>query len=101
MVDAALRYDEKELKRLCREHHVRRLDLFGSQAKGTANAERDVDLLVEYEPGHVPGLLGFLRLEEELKALFEVYSVNLVSRGGLSPYLQDEILRTRSPLYEQ
>ena len=101
MVDATLRYDEKELKRLCRQHHVRRLDLFGSQAKGTANAESDVDLLVEYEPGHVPGLLGFLRLEEELKALFGVYSVDLVSRGGLSPYLRDEILRTRSPLYEQ
>ncbi len=100
MVDVTLRYDEKELKRLCREHHVRRLDFFGSQAKGTANAESDVDLLVEYEPGHVPSLLGFLRLEEELKALFGSYSVDLVSRGGLSLYLRDEILRTRSPLYE-
>jgi uncharacterized protein len=101
MVDATLQYDEKALERLCRKHHVRRLDLFGSQAKSTAAAESDVDLLVEYEPGHVPGLLGFLRLEEELKALFGGHSVDLVSRGGLSPYLQDEILRTRSPLYEQ
>ena len=101
MADATLQYDEKALERLCRKHHVRRLDVFGSRAKGTADAESDVDLLVEYEPGHVPGLLGFLRLEGELKALFGSCSVDLVSRGGLSPYLRDEILRTRSPLYEQ
>ena len=101
MVDTTLQYDEKALERLCRKHHVKRLDVFGSQAKGTADAESDVDLLVEYEPGHVPGLLGFLRLEEELKALFGSCSVDLVSKGGLSPYLRDEILRTRNPLYEQ
>ena len=101
MAETKFQYDEEVLERLCRKHHVRRLDLFGSQAKGTAGAESDVDLLVEYEPGHVPGLPGFLRLEEELKALFGSYSVALVSSGGLSPYLRDEILRTRSPLYEQ
>lgn len=39
---------------------------FGPQAMGTADAESGVDLLVEYEPGCVPGLLGFLWLEEEL-----------------------------------
>lgn len=101
MADATLQYDEKALERLCREYHVKRLDLFGSQAKGTAGAGSDVDLLVEYEPGHVPGLLGFLQLEEELEALFGSSSVDLVSRGGLSPYLRDEILRTRSLLYER
>ena len=101
MAEVTLQYDQKALERLCRKYHVRRLDLFGSRAKGEANAGSDVDLLVEYEPGHVPGLLGFLRLEEELKALFGGHGVDLVSRGGLSPYLQDEILRTRSPLYEQ
>ena len=101
MAEATLQYDEKALERLCRKHYVRRLDLFGSQAKGKADAESDVDLLVEYELGHVPGLLGFLRLQEELEALFGGSSVDLVSRGGLNPYLRDEILRTRSPLYER
>ena len=101
MAEVTLQYDEKALERLCRDYHVRRLDLFGSQAKGTAGAKSDVDLLVEYEPGHVPGLLGFLRLEEELEALFRGSNVDLVSRGGLSPYLRDEIPSTRSPLYER
>ncbi|HZY57533.1 MAG: nucleotidyltransferase family protein [Actinomycetota bacterium] len=95
-----LRYDREALERLCRERHVKRLDLFGSWAKGTADGQSDVDLLVEYEPGHVPGLLGFIAFERELAALFSK-RVDLVSKGGLSPYLQDEILESRSPLYEQ
>lgn len=98
-METTLRYDKEALERLCRERYVRRLDLFGSWAKGTADGGSDVDLLVEYEPGHTPGLLGFLELEEELAALFGE-KVDLVSRGGLSPYLKEEILETRSPLYE-
>ncbi len=99
MLKARLRYDEAALAKLCREHHVRRLDLFGSRAKGTAEDGSDVDLLVEYQPGRVPGLLGFLALQEELAALMD-NEVDLVSSNGLSPYMQDEILASRSPLYE-
>ncbi len=99
MLKAKLRYDEAALARLCRDHHVRRLDLFGSLAKGTARDGSDVDLLVEYEPAHVPGLLGFLALQEELAALMD-HEVDLVSSNGLSPYMRDEILASRSPLYE-
>lgn len=99
MLKAGLRYDEAALAKLCREHHVRRLDLFGSQAKGTAEDGSDVDLLVEYQPGRVPGLLGFLALQQELAALMD-NEVDLVSSNGLSPYMQDEILASRSPLYE-
>lgn len=101
VANIALQYDERALGRLCRRYHVRRLDLFGSRAKGTSDAQSDVDLLVEFEPGQVPGLIGFLKLEEELAALFEGARVDLVSRGGLSPYLRDDILGTRSLLYEQ
>lgn len=100
-MDNTLQYDEESLERLCRQHHVRRLDLFGSQVKGAADTDSDVDLLVEYEPGCVPGLLGFLAFEKELASAFGGRKIDLVSRGGLSPYLRDEILTTRTPLYEQ
>ncbi len=99
-MDAALTYDREALESLCREHHIRRLHLFGSRAKGSADTESDVDLLVEYEPGRTPGLLGFIELEEGLKRIFG-REVDLVSTGGLSPYLRDEVLQTRSQLYER
>jgi predicted nucleotidyltransferase len=98
-VDTALTYDHEALQSLCRKHHVRRLHLFDSRAKGSADTDSDVDLLVEYEPGRTPGLLGFIELERGLEDIFG-REVDLVSNGGLSPYLRDEVLQTRSPLYE-
>jgi predicted nucleotidyltransferase len=99
MLKATLQYDEEALATLCLKHHVRRLDLFGSRAKGTARDGSDVDLLVEFEPGRVPGLLGFIALQEELADLLGA-EVDLVSSDGLSPYMRDEILASRSSLYE-
>ena len=99
MLKATLQYDEEALATLCLKSHVRRLDLFGSRAKGTARDGSDVDLLVEFEPGHVPGLLGFLALQEEFAYLLGE-DVDLVSSGGLSPYMRDENLASRSSLYE-
>lgn len=98
MLKTTLQYDKEALVKLCQKHHVRRLDLFGSRAKGTAGDGSDVDLLAEFEPGHTPGLLGFLTLQEELTTLLGE-EVDLVSRGGLSPYMGDEILASRSLLY--
>ena len=98
MLKARLRYAEGALAKLCREHHVRRLDLFGSRAKGTAKDGSDVDLLVEFDPERTPGMLEFLALQEEIASLLGE-EVDLVSRGGLSPCVGDEILASRSPLY--
>ena len=42
---------QEALERLCRQFHVRRLELFGSAATGSFRAEEsDVDFLVEFEP---------------------------------------------------
>ncbi len=54
----------------CRQHHIRRLALFGSALHGDFRFESDVDLLVEFEPGHIPGLLRLARMERELSSLF-------------------------------
>jgi predicted nucleotidyltransferase len=45
-----LNLDEEMLARFCEAHHIRRLSLFGSQLKGTARPDSDVDLLVEFDP---------------------------------------------------
>ena len=51
-----LNIEETALARFCEKRHVRRLSLFGSQLKGTARPGSDVDLLVEFDPEHVPML---------------------------------------------
>jgi predicted nucleotidyltransferase len=83
---------------ICQRYRVRRLLLFGSFARGEADEESDVDLLVEFFPGRTPGL-GFARLQEELTRLFG-RRVDLHTLGSLSPYFREEVLREARPIHE-
>ena len=62
--------DEPTLARICRRHGIRRLSLFGSQLKGSARPDSDVDLLVEFEPGRTSCLLGGRKLVREVILTF-------------------------------
>lgn len=88
------------LAAICREHGVRRLDLFGSQARGAADAE-DVDLLVSLD-APTPGAYAdaYLSLKERLEALFG-RPVDLVTETALrNPYLRRRIIAERVNLFE-
>ena len=88
-----LSFDEEALGCLCRRHHIRRLALFGSVLKGTDGPTSDVDLLVEFESGAVPGFLGLARIEAELSSLLGGRRVDLRTPQDLSRYFRDEVLR--------
>ena len=83
--------DDTTLARFCRAHGIRRLSLFGSQLKGTARPDSDVDLLVEFEPGRTPGLLGISAMEIELSDLLGGRKVDLRTAGDLSRWFRDEV----------
>jgi predicted nucleotidyltransferase len=91
--------DNERLAALCRQHHIRTLSLFGSTLAGTAGPESDVDLLVEFEPGNVPGLLGLAAIEAELSALLGGRQVDLRTAQDLSRYFRDEVLRSAEVQY--
>ena len=69
--------DSETLAPFCEKHHIRRLSLFGSQLKGTARPDSDIDLLVEFEPAHIPGLLAIVGMELELSDIMEGRKVDL------------------------
>jgi uncharacterized protein len=52
----------------CRQHHIRQLALFGSVLRDDFQPDSDVDVLVAFEPGFVPGL-EFFSLEDELSRI--------------------------------
>ena len=56
--------DRDAVTAFCRRHHIRRLALFGSVLRDDFRADSDVDVLVEFQPGHVPGL-DFVTIERE------------------------------------
>ena len=91
--------DETTLARFCERHYIRRLALFGSQLKGTARPDSDIDLLVEFEPGRVPGLLALASMELELSELLGGRRVDLRTAEDLSRYFRDEVVRTAEVQY--
>jgi predicted nucleotidyltransferase len=91
--------DSAVIADFCRRHHVRRLAFFGSVLRNDFGPESEVDVLVEFEPGHVPGL-AFLAMEEELSAILG-RKVDLNTPGFLSPYFRDRVLREAEVQYAQ
>lgn len=87
-------YDKHALAGLCRRNGIRRLSLFGSVLKGADRPDSDIDLLVEFEPNNVPGLLGMAAIEAELSDLLGGRRVDLRTPQELSRYFRDEIMRT-------
>jgi len=94
-----LSLDETTLARFCERHHIHRLSLFGSQLKGTTRPNSDIDLLVEFEPGRVPGLLALASMETELSELLGGRRVELRTAEELSRYFRDEVVRTAEVQY--
>lgn len=80
-----------QIETFCRRHHIRRLAIFGSALRGDFGPGSDVDVLVEFEPDHVPGLIRFSGMELELSDLLG-RRVDLNTPGTLSPYFRDDVM---------
>ena len=50
----------------CQRHHIQKLSLFGSALRQDFNPNSDIDILVEFMPNHIPGLIRFGGMELEL-----------------------------------
>ena len=94
----SLNIDEAVVAQYCEKHHIRRQALFGSQLKGTAGPESDIDLLVEFDKAHIPGLMGIAGMEIELSELLG-QKVDLRTAADLSRYFRDEILHMAQVQY--
>jgi predicted nucleotidyltransferase len=89
---------DKQLAEFCDAYHIAKLSLFGSVLREDFGPDSDVDVLVEFEEGHVPGMIGLARMEEELSALFD-RKVDLRTPQDLSRYFRDEVVRSAAVQY--
>ncbi|HSU80760.1 MAG TPA: nucleotidyltransferase family protein [Thermoanaerobaculia bacterium] len=87
-----------QLAEFCRRNHIRSLSLFGSVLRDDFGPQSDIDVLVEFEPGHVPGL-RLIRLQDELSRLFGGRRVDLVTPKFLNRRIRDEVLRSAEVQY--
>ncbi len=92
---------EVALADFCRRHHILKLSLFGSVLRDDFGADSDVDVLVEFERGHVPGFIRLHEMERELSGLLGGRKVDLVTSKFLSPRIRDRVLANAEAQYAQ
>ncbi len=90
-----------DIASFCRKHHIRKLSLFGSALHGNLHAERDIDILVEFEEEHVPGFFELVEMEDEFSSLLNGRKVDMRTPNDLSRYFRHEVLETAEVLHAE
>lgn len=91
--------DGAKLAALCQRWHIARLSLFGSVLRDDFRPDSDVDVLIQFEPGHTPGW-EIVDLGEELSALFGGHYVDIVNPRYLDQRIRESVLRSALLQYE-
>ena len=74
--------------------------VFGSVLRDDFGPDSDVDVLVEFEPGHTPGLNAY-DIEQELSALCGGRKIDMVNPKYLNRWVKSDVLATAEPAYGQ
>lgn len=88
------------LKQYFIDKPVLRAYLFGSVVRNEAGANSDIDVLVELDYEKGADYFIFYEMQQQLNRLLD-RKVDLVSAGGLSPYLQPLINKEKKLIYER
>jgi len=88
----------EQLAEFCRRHHIRKLSLFGSVLRDDFTSESDIDVLVEFDPAHIPGLMRFVGMEIELSKILG-RKADMNTPQDLSKYFRDKVLAKAQVLY--
>lgn len=93
-----IQFLKEPLRQFCEAHHIRRLSLFGSVLRDELEPGSDIDVLVEFEPEHVPGFFKLAEMEAELTSFFG-RKVDLRTPEDLSPYFRQTVLAVAEVQY--
>lgn len=88
-----------KLAEFCKRNYIRKLSLFGSALNEQLGPDSDIDLLVEFEEEHTPGLFSIIRMEMELTETLG-RKADLRTPGDLSRYFRDEVIRNAKLQYQ-
>ena len=90
-----VRNRREEILNIANQYGARNVRLFGSCARNEDSADSDVDVVVEMASGR--DLLDLIAIEQDLSELLGC-KVDVLTDGGISPYLEKKILTKAQPL---
>ena len=97
---AKIEIPRERIAEFCKRHHIRRLSFFGSVISEHFTQESDVDVLVEFEPGQVVGLIRLAGMELELSEIIG-RKVDMRTPADLSRYFREEVLSAAEVQYAE
>jgi len=95
---AKIEIPRERIAEFCRKHHIRKLSFFGSVISDHFTQDSDVDVLVEFEPGQVIGLIRLAGMELELSEIIG-RKVDMRTPADLSRYFREEVLSSAEIQY--
>lgn len=91
-MDLPIEIDRERITAFCRKHHLTKLALFGSVLTDRFGPDSDVDILIEFDPVHIPGLIALSGMERELSQILG-RKADMRTPNDLSRYFRDQVLR--------
>jgi len=99
-MSARISIPNDRIAEICQLYHISKLALFGSVLRDDFRPDSDVDVLIEFEPAHIPGLLGLARIERELTAVIG-RQVDVRTPNDLSRYFRQAVIEQAEVHYAQ
>ena len=93
-----VRVPARALAAIARAHHLKRIRLFGSAARGSMGSWSDLDVLVEPRSDAALSLLDLARLEAELEAILDRH-VDITTPGNIDSDVREGIEREAVTLF--
>ena len=90
-MELPIRIDSHRIARFCETHHIVKLAFFGAILTDRFTPESDVDILVEFDPAHIPGMIRLCGMERELSGIIG-RKVDMRTPNDLSRYFRDEVM---------
>ncbi len=94
-----LKIPKAKLEAFCKKHHIKSLSFFGSVLRDDFGDSSDVDVLVEFDPKHVPGYIQLARIEEEFSRLIGGRRVDINTPKCLSRYFRHQVVADSKLVY--
>jgi len=95
---AHITVNHEQLADFCRRHHIRTLAFFGSVLRDDFRPDSDVDVLIEFEPAHVPGLLRLMTMQLEFSELIG-RAADFRTPRDLGLHFRDRVVAEAEVLY--
>lgn len=91
---------QERIAEFCRRNHIRKLSVFGSFLREDFGGDSDIDILVEFSPDHIPGLIRLAGMENELTSILG-RKVDMRTAEDISRYFRNEVIESAEVKYAE